>query len=180
MAPPTNCSHNQRAGRAWDQEEIWVWGLTWTFGFDYFYICLTTATGRTCLISGNPWTWKILKQDKVLIGSDCTTLIALWILYECSLIALWPRKMKIDCFRQTWTKRMNKQRLAPFELLLEPLIIWNTALLLQLSFVSAVLNNTSVVWCWITIFSMGIDSIVHLQFLVSHFNNLLTLMINSM
>ena len=43
---PTNCSHNQRAGRAWDQEEIWVWGLTETFGFDYFYICLTTATGE--------------------------------------------------------------------------------------------------------------------------------------
>ena len=36
------------------------------------------------------------KQDKVLIGSDCMTFI-----YFNALIALWPRKMKIDCSIQT-------------------------------------------------------------------------------
>ena len=57
-----------------------------------------------------------------LYDSDFNALIApwmLWLLFECFLIALWlllsslitfwPRKRKIDCFRQTWTKQMNEQ-----------------------------------------------------------------------
>ena len=36
------------------------------------------------------------------------SLSALWVL-DCSLITLWPRKMKIESSRQTWTERTNER-----------------------------------------------------------------------
>ena len=66
-----------------------------------------------------------------ILGSDCMTLILmLWLLSECShsafwvlpdcLIALWARKMKIDCSRQVWHTRTHRRTLAFLELLSEP------------------------------------------------------------
>ena len=47
----------------------------------------------------------------------------LWVFSDrslSSLIDLWPRKMKIDCSRQTWTEHTNERRSAFLELLSEP------------------------------------------------------------
>ena len=68
---------------------------------------------------------QVKRTRRSILGSDCMTLISmLWVLYECSLIALWPRKMKIDCSRQTWTGRTDgrtdEHRSAFIELLSEP------------------------------------------------------------
>ena len=51
----------------------------------------------------------------------------LWVFTDCSLIALWPRKMKIDCSRQTWTGRTDEHRSAFIELLSEPKIRWKSS-----------------------------------------------------
>ena len=85
----------------------------------------------------NPRKLKSTFRGSDCIDSDFDALIALWLLYDCSLSALWvlykcslsafwvlsdcslsalwvliliwPRKMKIDCSRQTWTGRTNKR-----------------------------------------------------------------------
>ena len=48
----------------------------------------------------------------MLRSSDCMTLIDLWLISDLSrsaLIALWPRKMKIDSSRQVWTERTDER-----------------------------------------------------------------------
>ena len=73
----------------------------------------------------------ISRQVTVFIGSVFMTLIlmlwllsycsltALWVL-DCSLSALWPRKMKIDCSRQTCAGQTDRRTKWLLELLSEP------------------------------------------------------------
>ena len=68
------------------------------------------------------WDNKKLALISLWVLSDFS-LSVLRLLYECSScsqIALRPRKMKIDCSRQTWTGRTDEQTLAFLGLLSEP------------------------------------------------------------
>ena len=74
-----------------------------------------------CSLNTANLSWKNFKTRRSILGSDCMTLILLLsLLSECSLIALWHRKMKIDCSRQTCAGRTDRRTKWLLELLSEP------------------------------------------------------------